>query len=108
VQGRPPKRETEQEDWNESHPGLPVDCRYFVAGGVAEATARRTAGSCALVTITSLGAQIDSLANSLAEPQIAAGREPQTMGLNLWSNVTLCLGPAAANIETAPEGRYPS
>jgi hypothetical protein len=26
---------------------------------------------------------------SHAEPQIAAGREPQTMGLNLWSNVTL-------------------
>jgi hypothetical protein len=41
------------------------------------------------VTITSSCAQIDSLANSHAEPQIAAGREPQTMGLNLWSNVTL-------------------
>ncbi len=56
---------------------------------VAEATARRTAGFCAPVTITSLCTQIDSLANSLAEPQIGAGREPQTMGLNLWSNVTL-------------------
>jgi hypothetical protein len=32
---------------------------------------------------------IDGLANSHAEPQIAAGREPQTMGLNLWSSVTL-------------------
>ena len=41
------------------------------------------------VTITSLCAQIDSLANSRAEPQIAAGREPQTMGLNLWSNPAL-------------------
>jgi hypothetical protein len=29
------------------------------------------------------------LANSRAEPQIAAGREPQAMGLDLWSNVTL-------------------
>jgi hypothetical protein len=28
-----PEKETEQEDWNESHPGPPVDCRYFVAGG---------------------------------------------------------------------------
>jgi len=42
-----------------------------------------------LRAITSLCDQIDSLANSHAEPQIAAGREPQTMGLNLWSNVTL-------------------
>jgi hypothetical protein len=41
------------------------------------------------VTITSLCAQINNLANSRAELQIAAGREPQTMGLNLWSNVTL-------------------
>jgi hypothetical protein len=41
------------------------------------------------VTITPLCAQIDSLANSHAEAQIAAGREPQTMGLNFWSNVTL-------------------
>jgi hypothetical protein len=41
------------------------------------------------VTMTSLHAQIESLANSHAEPQIAAGREPQTIGLNLWSNVTL-------------------
>jgi hypothetical protein len=41
------------------------------------------------VTITSLCARIENLANSHAEPQIAAGREPQTMGLNLWSNVTL-------------------
>ena len=30
-----------------------------------------------------------NLANSRAEPQIAAGREPQTMGLTLWSNLTL-------------------
>src|SRR5580700_8392299 len=33
--------------------------------------------------------QIDGLANSHADPQIAAGREPRTMGLNLWSSVTL-------------------
>ena len=33
--------------------------------------------------------QIDSLANSDAEPQIAARRSPQTIGRNLWSNVTL-------------------
>ncbi len=39
--------------------------------------------------ITSLCAQIDSVANSHAEPLIAAGRGPQTMGLNLWPNVTL-------------------
>ena len=68
---------------------VPSRLSLFRHRWVAGVTARRTAAFCAPVTITSLCAQIDSLAHSHAELQIAAGREPQTMGLNLWSNITL-------------------
>ena len=46
-------------------------------------------GSSFLRAVTSLYDRIDRLANKHAESQIAAGREPQAMGLNLWLNVIL-------------------
>ena len=46
-------------------------------------------GSSFLRAVTSLYDRIDSLANRHAEPQIAAGRESEAMGLNLWLNVIL-------------------
>jgi hypothetical protein len=64
----------------------PASCAWLGTVRIGEIAKKRISGknsARAPVTITSFSAQIDSLANGHAEAQIAAGRVPRTMGLNL-------------------------
>ena len=85
-----PETENETREVDGTRSSRPSRRSVFRYRWVADATVKmRAAGYCGAVTIMSLCAQMYNLANGPEEPQIVARREPQTMGLNLWSNVTL-------------------